>query len=105
MIILLISLNCICENLNFFRTLEKADMVFEGMLIKSDTLLTFKVINPIKQVSDTILVIYNDKECPYNFELNKLYRVFIKKENSKLITGNCFVEKLEDYEEIRDYSE
>jgi len=103
MIMLLI--NCICENLNFFQTLEKADMVFEGILTKSDTLLTFKVINPIKQVSDTTLLIYNDKECPYNFELNKLYRVFIKKEESKLVTNKCFAEKLEDYEEIRDYSE
>jgi len=48
------------------------------MLIKSDTSLTFKVINPIKQVNDTILVIYNDNECPYSFEFNKLYRVFVK---------------------------
>ncbi len=104
MIMLLI--NCICENLNLLKSFEEADMVFEGILVKSDTSLTFNVINPIKQVSDTVLVIYNDKECPYNFELNKLYRVFIKKEGNKLITSRCFAnEKLEDYEEIRDYSE
>jgi deoxyxylulose-5-phosphate synthase len=106
MIILLISLNCVCENLTFFQALGKADMVFEGILIKSDTSLTFKVINPIKQVNDTILVIYNDNECPYSFEFNKLYRVFAKRKENKLITSKCFNnEKLEDYEEIRDYSE
>ena len=104
MIILLIS--CVCENLTFFQALGKADVVFEGMLIKSDTSLTFKVINPIKQVNDTILVIYNDNECPYSFEFNKLYRVFAKRKENKLITSKCFNnEKLEDYEEIRDYSE
>ena len=104
MILLLI--NCICQNLNFFQALEKADVVFEGILIKSDSSLTFKVINSIRQTTDTLLVIYNDKECPYNFKLNKLYRVFVKKEGNKLITGKCFGnEELEDYEEIRDYSE
>ncbi len=105
-LMILLFINCICQNLNFFQALEKADMVFEGILVKSDSLLTFKVINSIKQTSDTLLVIYNDNECPYNFELNKLYRVFVKKEGNKLITDKCFGnEKIEDYEEIRDYSE
>jgi hypothetical protein len=45
-------------------------------------------------------------KCPYSFEFNKLYRVFVKRKENKLITSKCFNnEKLEDYEEIRDYSE
>ncbi len=108
MLILFLHLNCNCTKPNYIQALKNADIAFEGIVTKvSDSLVVFKVINPLKQANDSILTIYNDSKCPFNFSENRTYRVFLKLKDNKLYTDNCMGNSLiegED-EDYRDYSE
>lgn len=107
MLVLILIGECKCESLTYIKAIENADVSYEGLVIdiKDDEVVS-KVINPIKQVSDSIIIIKNEKSCSYNFEKNKLYRFFLKKKDNYFITNKCMGNTyIEDYEEFRDYSE
>ncbi|MCS7245700.1 MAG: hypothetical protein N2504_05620 [candidate division WOR-3 bacterium] len=107
MFLLILIENCKCEPLTYIKAIENADASFEGLVIdiKEDEIVS-RVINPIKQINDSIIIIKNDKECAYNFEKNKLYRFFLKKKDNYFITNKCMGNSyIEEYEEYRDYSE